>query len=117
MEGDSAAWDRDLGQSKDRQRSLWSIWANWAIIVNMKTVPAAKAKLNFGELLDSAQREPVTITKKSRPVAVMVSQAEYERLLVMEDAIWSARADRALAKGHFLSHEESMKALEDILRD
>lgn len=44
----------------------------------MKTMPAAKAKTNFGALLDSAQREPVTISKKGRPVAVMMSMQEYE---------------------------------------
>ena len=30
----------------------------------MKTMPAAEAKTNFGTLLDTAQREPVTISKK-----------------------------------------------------
>lgn len=44
----------------------------------MKIMPAAEAKTNFGALLDSAQREPVTISKKGRPVAVMMSMQEYE---------------------------------------
>ncbi len=30
----------------------------------MKVIPAAEAKTNFGALLDSAQREPVTILEK-----------------------------------------------------
>ncbi len=44
----------------------------------MKVIPAAEAKTNFGALLDSAQREPVTISKKGRRVAVIMSVQEYE---------------------------------------
>ena len=44
----------------------------------MKVIPAAEAKTNFGALLDFAQREPVTISKKGRLVAVMMSVQEYE---------------------------------------
>jgi len=39
---------------------------------------AVEAKTNFGALLDSAQREPITISKKGRPVAVMMSMQDYE---------------------------------------
>ena len=41
-------------------------------------VPAAKAKTNFGALLEKAQREPVAISKKGRPVAVLMSMDEFE---------------------------------------
>lgn len=44
----------------------------------MKIMPAAEAKTNFGALIDSAQSGPVTISKKGRPVAVMMSMQEYE---------------------------------------
>ena len=43
-----------------------------------KTIPAAEAKTNFGSLLDTAQKEPVTISRNGRPVAVVVSIDEYE---------------------------------------
>jgi prevent-host-death family protein len=43
----------------------------------MKTIASTEAKSNFGALLDTAQREPVTIEKKGRPVAVMVSHEVY----------------------------------------
>ena len=46
----------------------------------MKTLAASTAKNSFGILLDSAQQEPVTLTKKGRAVAVVLSVAEYERL-------------------------------------
>ncbi len=44
----------------------------------MRTMAAAEAKSNFGALLDTAQRAPVTISKKGRPVAVVMSMEEYE---------------------------------------
>lgn len=47
------------------------------------SIPAADAKTNFGALLDRAQREPVTISKNGRAVAVMMSAAafgEHQRL-------------------------------------
>ena len=59
----------------------------------MKTMPAAEAKTNFGTLLDTAQREPVTISKKGRPVAVMMSIQEYEEheALKLERLRWEVR--------------------------
>lgn len=44
----------------------------------METIAAADAKTNFGALLDKAQREPVTISKNGRAVAVVMSAAAYE---------------------------------------
>ena len=43
----------------------------------MKTIPSTEAKTNFGALLDTARREPVTIEKKGRAVAVIMSIEEY----------------------------------------
>ena len=44
----------------------------------MTNMTANAAKTRFGELLDTAQREPVTIEKHGRPVAVVMSIAAYE---------------------------------------
>jgi prevent-host-death family protein len=46
----------------------------------MKVIAAGKAKNGFGLLIDTALAEPVTIEKHGRPVAVMLSVEEYERL-------------------------------------
>jgi prevent-host-death family protein len=43
----------------------------------MVSMPSTEAKTHFGALLDMAQRNPVTIEKKGRPVAVMISESEY----------------------------------------
>ena len=39
----------------------------------MKTLSAREAKNSFGEFLDMSQREPVIVTKRGRPVSVMLS--------------------------------------------
>jgi len=39
----------------------------------MRTVTSAEAQNRFGELIDSAQRQPVTITRWGRPVAFVLS--------------------------------------------
>jgi prevent-host-death family protein len=46
----------------------------------MKIMSAGKAKNGFGLLMDTARAEPVTIEKHGRPVAVVLSVEEYERL-------------------------------------
>lgn len=81
----------------------------------MKTVTATKAKYEFGHLLDAAQREPVTIEKNGRPVAVLLCLEEYERLEALEDAWWAARAEAAAKSDDWLGVEESEKLLGNLL--
>lgn len=57
----------------------------------MRTMAALEAKNRFGELLDAAQREPVTIEKHGRPVAVMLSAQDYEDLEALK--LLSLRAE------------------------
>jgi prevent-host-death family protein len=52
----------------------------------MKSMTAAEAKNSFGKLLDAAQREPVLITKKNRPVSVMMSIEDLGSLTESEGA-------------------------------
>ncbi len=46
----------------------------------MHTISAHEAKARFGQLLDTARAEPVTIEKHGRPVAVLVSKQEYDKI-------------------------------------
>jgi len=75
---------------------------------------ATIAKNKFGLLLDNAMTEPVIIEKKGRPVAVVLSIGEYERLTDIEDRYWGKNALQALREG-FLSTEESGKWIEGKL--
>lgn len=83
--------------------------------VKMKTLASKEAKDHFGELLDTAQREPVTIEKKGRPVAVVMSLAEYKRLEEIEESWWAERAEKAGKKGGWLGTEKSGKLIKEIL--
>lgn len=46
----------------------------------MKSMTAKDAKNNFGLLLDNARAEPVEVQKHGRPVVVVLSVEEFERL-------------------------------------
>ena len=58
----------------------------------MQVTTARDAKNRFGQLLDSAQRGPVSITKNGRVVTVMLSIEQYRRL---RGAAWD-RLTRAM---------------------
>ena len=58
----------------------------------MKTMSATLASKEFGRFIDAAQREPVLLTKKNRPVAVTVSVADWEELIAL-------RIERGIAAG------------------
>ena len=69
----------------------------------MKEITARDAKNRFGYLPDLPQSAPVCVTKKSRPVGVMMSMQQYEklrgeaweRLTTTMDTV----GDRAIANG------------------
>jgi prevent-host-death family protein len=44
------------------------------------TLTAHEAKNGFGRLIDLARAAPVTVTKHDRPVVVVLSVEEFERL-------------------------------------
>jgi prevent-host-death family protein len=46
----------------------------------MRTMSAKDAKNSFGLLLDYARAEPVRVEKHGRPVVVVISVEEFERL-------------------------------------
>lgn len=78
----------------------------------MNTLTANDAKRNFGELLLSAQREPVKISKNSKDAVVVMSMRDYEELELMKAdylklCFESAKKDLAEGKAvdgeHFLN--------------
>ncbi len=80
----------------------------------MKKISATEAKDNFGELIDTAQKEPVEIQKKGRAVAVVVSLEEFKRLEALEDSWWANEAQKALKDG-MLGQKESENLLAGLL--
>ncbi len=74
----------------------------------MKIMTAVEAKTHFGKFLDNVQREPVVVTKKNRPVGVMLSMQD------IEDTVWGERALKANKEG-YLSNEESESVITKYL--
>ncbi|HEL3818065.1 TPA: type II toxin-antitoxin system Phd/YefM family antitoxin [Stenotrophomonas maltophilia] len=50
----------------------------------MHTQSAKDAKYHFGRLIDTARAEPVVVEKHGRPVVVVLSIEEYQRLTAIE---------------------------------
>lgn len=69
----------------------------------MKHVSATEAKQRFAAVLDAAQREPVTIRRQNREVAVVLSTQEYDRLRGLNvqefENFCDAIAERARSRG------------------
>ena len=65
----------------------------------MKEAAATDVKNKFGQMLEAAMSEPIAIEKKGRPVAVMMSIAEYERLVKIEDRYLGEKALKAIEEG------------------
>lgn len=72
----------------------------------MTTFAAREAKRQFGRLIDTSQREPVTIEKHGRPVAVLLSKHAYDKI---QAQLAEARAWQETE--HLLSTEANRKAL------
>jgi prevent-host-death family protein len=60
----------------------------------MRYVSATDAKQRLAALLDAAQREPVTIRRQNRAVAVVLSPHEYDRLCALNVAEFEEFCDR-----------------------
>ena len=76
----------------------------------MKTISANEAKARFGQLLDAARMEPVTIEKHGRPVAVLVSKQEYDDIQAAKLARLRAEVQRgidAIGRGDFTEYDEA----------
>jgi prevent-host-death family protein len=82
----------------------------------MKTINATEVKNRFGEFLELSLLEPVTISKTGRPVAVLMSLREYERLSAFEDTYWARRALEAEKEG-YLDHKSSMVFIQAKLNE
>jgi len=73
----------------------------------MISITSVEAQNRFGQLLDTVQREPVSITRHGRPAAFIVSPQDMDDLLdvrrkrtraVTELSEWSERARQRLTQ-------------------
>jgi len=77
----------------------------------MKAVTAKDAKNRFGELMDTVQREPVSIEKHGRPVAVVLSEVAYERMKLEHLQAMLAVGEAQLDRGEGIDGEEFFEQL------
>lgn len=76
----------------------------------MQTMSAHEAKARFGQLLDTARLEPVTIEKHGRPVAVVVSKQEYDETQAAKLDCLRAEVQQgvdAIERGDFAEYDEA----------
>lgn len=55
--------------------------------MSMKTMSSREAQNAFGNFLDTAQREPVMVTRRNRPVGVMLSMDNLPAILELADSM------------------------------
>ncbi|MCY4157292.1 MAG: type II toxin-antitoxin system Phd/YefM family antitoxin [Gammaproteobacteria bacterium] len=81
----------------------------------MRYVSASNAKQKMAALLDAVQREPVTIRRQNREVAVVISPLDYRRLksanLEEFEQLCNRVADHAQKRG---LTEEKLSELLDL---
>ena len=80
----------------------------------MTKLTSKNAQNRFGSMLDAVQKEPVTITRHDRPVAVVLSPERYAELEALEDSVWALRARMASESG-FLGADETREFIERML--
>lgn len=89
----------------------------------MKTMSANEAKKHFGELLDTARREPVSVEKHGRPVAVVMSAEDYEdiqqaKMERLRAEIDIGRQELLRGEGRAIKSREELETFkEDIKRE
>ncbi|WP_028987362.1 type II toxin-antitoxin system Phd/YefM family antitoxin [Thermicanus aegyptius] len=82
----------------------------------MKRLSATDLRRRFGEVIEDAKLEPVLIEKGGRPVVVVLSYEDYQRLQDLEDEWWGEQARKAAAEG-FLSAEETEAWLKEKIHE
>ena len=86
----------------------------------METLTANEAKKHFGDMLLKAQRSPIQINKNGKPVAVVVSINDYDRIEALKQRLLKVRILRAkedLNAGRTIEGEAFFDELIDGLSD
>lgn len=91
----------------------------------MVTMTSAEAQNRFGQLLDTAQREPVAITRHGRPAAFVVSPSDMEEILREKERrkkaveafkVWSEKAAKEMTPAAAALTDEDVNRLVHELR-
>ncbi len=84
----------------------------------MKTYTLTDARNRHGEVFDQAVREPILLTKQSRPSHVILSAQAFQdmsdRLQELEDLLWAEAAQKQLEIAKRVGSEKFTQALEQL---
>jgi antitoxin Phd len=92
----------------------------------MITKTSAEAQNQFGQLLDTVQREPVAITRHGRPAAFVVSPQDMEELMSAKrrrsDAVkdmeaWRKKARKSISPAAALLTDEDVNRMVHEMRE
>ena len=81
----------------------------------MRYVSASEAKQRLAAVIDAVQREPVTIRRQNREVAVVLSPTDYKRLTTTNVEEFQRLCDRVSRTAKFRGMSEEV--LGDLLDD
>lgn len=79
----------------------------------MFSFSASDAKVQFGEMMAKAQREPVAITKNGRPSVVVISAEEYDKLEMIKLQNLKALITRSVAQ----AERGDLHGIDDVFSD
>jgi len=65
----------------------------------MKNMTSTEARQNFSAVIASVEKEPVTISKKKKDIAVVISPRRYKELKRLEDILYGKAAELAIKEG------------------
>jgi prevent-host-death family protein len=92
-----------------------------AILMAMKRVSVAEAKNTLPALLHEAEVEPIEIVRRGKPVAVILSRANYDRLRGKNEGVWAAlerfRSKHDLGELAEASRPQARYNFEDLWED
>jgi prevent-host-death family protein len=105
---------RQLGDLVSESIGL-PIMVKIANLVGMKSVTALEAKTRFGEVLEAAQRQPISITRNGRPSVVVMSAQSF----ALRQRLARDRLQAAMSRAGELAAAQGMseQALDHLLAD
>lgn len=65
----------------------------------MKTMTSTEARKSFSTIITGAEIDPVTISKKNKDIAVVLSSKRYQELTKLEDILYGKAAQLAIKEG------------------
>lgn len=83
----------------------------------MLTMTSLVAQNQFGTLIDASQRQPVTVTRRGRPVAVVLSYEDYQAVMHTSQATATIpfHVAKLISESHPLRGKEAGDAMRQHL--